>query len=893
MFTLPEHFDDNLAMIFNKSVFFWQKQGIKNYEIEHLLYSLIKEKNETILKVFEKFSINPDIISNSIMDGSFFKDYSSTIQDPTNVSMSSNLKFSPSFVEVATQAFISVSASNPLNTVISTDCMVLNICISEASRLRNYFDNLGISSDVLKDFIINIEDVDIEDAIDSLLNKDDDIMGSSSGDTATDTLDPNPNGKKHKPERAKNISTSDRSVMNLFCTNMLDDVKNGKIGPVIGREKEVEMIEEILCRKNKRNALLLGDPGTGKTCLVEKLAIEMYNGNVPLELRNKRLFSFNVNSIVSGTRYRGDFEERMKAMMDEIVEKKDVILSIDEFHMIIGAGGNSNNDMSNILKPALARGDMQIIACCTTEEYSRFILKDKALERRFQIIQIDEPNEEESKLILQGLRHSYEDYHRVSISDNAIDAAIRYSKQYMPARYAPDKCIDLIDIAGARTKMKSKEFPDDIKQLQKQLSEIHEKMDGAAKAGRIDVSKKYKEKAIKLESKIKEKEDVYIKSLEDNKPTITEEDIANVVSRLTDIPTDKISQSNADKLLKLEEVIKEKLVGQDEAVSSVCKCIRRNMSGLKDPKKPIGVFLFAGGTGCGKTELCRCLATELFGKEANLLKFDMSAYSENIDVSKLLGSSPGFVGYEEGGKLTEAVRKTPYSIVLLDEIEKAHKDIYNIFLSIFEDGEITDAKGRTVYFNNAIIIMTSNIGAEEAFNSKGDIGFNKLDSKEEADNKEYERAIKIMKKECENHFTPEFLNRIDNIIFFNKLSHDSLMKITDLQIGKLNERIKHRNIKIVITDSLRERIIEKGYDPKYGARPINRAIQEILGDYMAEKLLKKEIDDGMEVEFDYDKDKEEVTHKVLKEIHNNDSNQSINFSFEDDEFSKLIKENLK
>ena len=908
MFTMTEHFDDRLSMYLTKSVFFWKNNNVKKYEIEHLLHTFITENVDTVIKTFNNFNVNPNDIKEAIEDGSFFKDYNSTIQESAEASQS-GIKFAPSFVEVSTQAFISVHASNPLDTIITTDCMFLNMCISEASKLKDYFDRLGVSSEVLKDYIINLDDIDFEDAIDQLLNKDDDIAGGSSGDTGTDTLDPNPKGKKHKSVKAKNISTKDRSVLNLFGHNLLDDIKNGKIGPVIGRDKEVDMLQEILCRKNKRNALLLGDPGVGKTAIINALAQQIYNGNVPLPLRNKRLFTFDVNSIVSGTRYRGDFEERMKAMMDEIIEKQDVILFIDEFHMIIGAGGNSNSDMSNILKPALANGDVQVIGCTTEKEFSKYI-KDGALERRFQIIHVNEPNEEETTLILNGLRKLYEDYHMITITDKAINAAIRYGKQYIPARFAPDKTIDLIDIAGARTKMRTKVFPEEIKALKKQLEDLNSKMDEAAKVGRTDISRKYKEQSYELTAKIKDEEERYIKSIENDPVCITDTDIAEVVAKLTDIPTDKIAQSDADRLLNLENQIQEKIVGQDKAINSICRCIRRNMSGLRDPKKPIGVFLFMGPTGVGKSELTKNIAIEIFGKESNLIKLNMSEYSEKIDVTKITGSGPGFVGYGDSNALTDKVQKNPYSVLLLDEIEKAHKDIYNLFLQIMEDGELVDGTGKKAYFNNCIIIMTSNIGAEKAYNSKGAMGFSKLETKEEKENRDFERISNIMKKECENHFTPEFLNRIDEIISFNKLSHDDLIKIVDLQIDKLNKRLEHRNIKIIITDNLRERIIEKGYNPKYGARPVNRAIQEILGDYMADRLLRKEFDDGMEIEFDFNKEKNEVTHKILKQQKVDDevvgcdnsnsgtsssvSDLSMNSFFDgDDEFSKMMKEELK
>ena len=851
MFDLPEHFNDELSMYFAKSLQYWKNtKNVKVYEIEYLLHTFIVENVNIVNDFFNHFNIDIDEIVNNIESGDLVSNSTST--DESKI-------FGSSFIDTAKAAFIGVHASNPLETVISVDNMFLTMCTDSNNKLYYYLRDLGLSNKVIEDYIFNNSE-DISDALDNILNKDDDIFGSS-GDSGMDTLDPNPNAKKHKTKKfSKN---NDRSIISLFATNMLDEVKEGKIGNIIGRNKEIDMLQEILCRKTKRNALLLGDPGVGKTAIVEGLALAMVNGDVPLPLRNKRLYNFNVNSIVSGTRFRGDFEERLKGLMDEINEAGDIILFIDEFHMVIGTGGNSNNDMSNILKPALANGTLQLIGATTDDEFEKYIAKDKALERRFQNIHVNEPNDKDTKEILLGLKNSFEEYHMVNYSEDALDAAIRYGKQYLPTRFAPDKTIDLIDIAGAKTKMRTKIFPDDIKTLQKELEKIREKKDEVASKGNLIASKKYKEKEDKLLNTIKEKEDKYLKEIEDSKVTITENEIAEVVSRLTDIPTSKISQSDADRLLNLEDIIHQKIVGQDKAVETICKCIRRNMSGLRDPKKPIGVFLLIGPTGTGKSELSKNIATEIFGKESNLVKLNMSEYSERIDTSKILGAQPGYVGYDDHNALTDKIRKTPYSVLLLDEIEKAHKDIYNLFLQVFEDGELVDGQGRKAYFNNCIIIMTSNIGAEKAYSSNV-MGFDKTDNKEDKEKIDFERINSIMKKECEHHFSPEFLNRIDDIIIFERLNHDQLLKIIDLMMDKLNKRIKHRGIKILLNNNTKKHIIDKGYDPKYGARPINRAIKEIVEDYMANKLLTKEINDNTTIELDYNKEKEKISHVVVK-----------------------------
>ena len=756
-----------------------------------------------------------------------------------------------------------------MNVEINKDALFLTMCISQASKLSSYFESNGIEPDVVKEYILSLDDTDIEDNLGNIVNKQDDIKGEGGSESAVDTLEPPTpeelaSGKIQNPK--KSTTPNNQSVLNYFGTNLLEEVKKGKIGNIIGRDKEIEILMEVLCRKTKRNCLLLGDPGVGKTAIVEGLAVEMYHGRVPLPLKDKLLYSLDVTTLVAGTRYRGDFEERLKALINEVKKNKNIILFIDEIHMIIGSGGNvGGGDLANIIKPELARGEIQVIGCTTQDEYQKYFLEDGALERRFQTLQVDEPSIENSIEILKGLRNSYEDFHNVTYTDTALESAVRYSKMYMPERFLPDKCIDLVDMAGARSKMRTRDLPDDILKLKEQVEAIRQKKLDASRSPKRELREKarqYHEQEAKLEAKLLQLENDYYSSLEDENVTITDNEIAEVISRITDIPTDKITQDDADRLLNLENVIKVNLVGQDQAVATVCKAIRRAQSGLRDTKKPIGSFLFAGPTGVGKTELARQLAIELFGKEANLLKFDMSEYSEKFDVSKLLGSAPGFIGYESGGKLTEAVRKTPYCVLLFDEIEKAHKDIYNIFLQILDDGVVTDAKGRKVYFNNCIIIMTSNIGAQKAYENSS-IGFSKAKSKDDVAKEKIEQIRSIIKKEVELYFRPEFLNRLDNIVIFNGLDHDSISVIVDLAINKLNKRIEHRDIVIKITDNMRDHIIEKGYNHKYGARPINRAIAEIIEDYMAERLLKKGFKDGMTIEFDYVDGK--IEHKILEE----------------------------
>lgn len=867
MINLLDQADDELKGLLQYSIEYWKQKQLKEFRIEHLLHTFIIKKIPIVYKVFEYFNIDINNLKKEIENNTFNYNYKLNSNEKINIG---SIVFDSSLIDCMADAFVYVKNNNYMNVEINKDALFLTMCISQASKLSSYFESNGIEPDVVKEYILTLDDTNIEDNLDNIVNKQDDIKGEGGSESAVDTLEPPTpeelaSGKVNPPKR-NTSNNNQQSVLNYFGTNLLEEVKKGKIGNITGRDKEIEILMEVLCRKNKRNCLLLGDPGVGKTAIVEGLAVEMYHGRVPLPLKDKLLYSLDITSIVSGTRYRGDFEERLKALITEVKKNGNIILFIDEIHMILGAGGNvGGGDMANILKPELARGEIQVIGCTTQDEYQKYFMNDGALERRFQTLQVDEPSVEYAEEILRGLRNSYEDFHNVTYTDEALESAVRYSKMYMPERFLPDKSIDIMDMAGAHSKLRTRDLPNDILKLQEEVNKIRQKKLEASRSPKREIREKarqYHEQESKLEAKLLQMENDYYSTLEDEEVIITDTEIAQVISRITDIPTDKITMDDADRLLNLEDSIKKNLVGQDDAVLTVCKAIRRSQSGIRDPKKPIGSFLFMGATGTGKTELCRQLAIELFGKETNLLKFDMSEYSEKFDVSKLLGSAPGFIGYESGGNLTEGVRKTPYSIVLFDEIEKAHKDIANIFLQILDDGVVTDAKGRKVYFNNCIIVMTSNIGAQKAYESEA-IGFSKAKSKDAADAEKFEMIKSIMKKECEHFFRPELLNRLDDIIVFNRLDHDSIAIIIDLAIKKLNERMKHRDITITITDKMRDHIIDKGYSLKFGARPINRAIASIIGDYMAEKLLKKEFTDGMTIEFDYTDDK--VTHKILEE----------------------------
>lgn len=860
-----------------KTFQFWRDKNVRACGVEHFLYILITNKHKSVMDVLSHFKIDTDVIIKDIENNTFGKKVIGGKRDEGQ--LMNGMTFTSEFADAVATAFMFINMEKMAYTkgadMLTVEHLFIGMATSDTSKLAAYLNERGITEEAIKSYMMNMGDCDIVDNyVKMTRNDDNDDSGVSNvGDSneATDTMerdleddnDSSSMGKGSSFTKTKGKSSTGRTpVLDQLCTNLTAYAAVGKIGPIIGRENEINIILEIMCRKNKRNAILLGDPGVGKTAIVEGVAIALYKGQVPYPLKNKKLYQLNVVDLVAGTRYRGDFEERMKHLMMELVNSKNVILFIDEIHTIMGAGNSTGGmDIGNTLKPALARGDIQVIGATTEDEYSKYFMKDGALERRFQSIHIKEPDDNGAITILEGLKDTFQEYHSITIDDSAIEAAIRYSKQYMPNKFMPDKCIDLIDIAGAKTKMATMDVPDDITLMQDQLAEVIKKKIEAANKENFDTAAKYHKKETNLREKLLKREKQYYGSIEESKVTIDENNIADIISRLTGIPTDKLTENESEKLLNMENHIKERLIGQDPAVSSVCRAIRRARTDLHEKKKPIGSFLFMGPTGVGKTELARCLAIELFGKEDNIIKLDMTEYMERFDVSKLLGAPPGFVGYEEGGKLTEAVRKKPYSIVLFDEIEKAHPDVYNILLQILEDGVVTDAKGRQVFFNNCIIILTSNIGAEKAL-INNQIGF--IEDKEAVT---LDRIRSIIEKEAQMMFRPEFLNRLDDMIIFQSLKHEHLKVIVDQTMKKLNARITHRDIDISITENMRERIIEVGYDPKYGARPIKRAIQSLVEDYVADKLLRNEIKNHMSIELDYDKDKKEVIHSITRDEH--------------------------
>ncbi|KYZ75601.1 ATP-dependent Clp protease ATP-binding subunit ClpC [Anaerosporomusa subterranea] len=610
----------------------------------------------------------------------------------------------------------------------------------------------------------------------------------------------------------------------------------GKIDPVIGRESEIERVIQILSRRTKNNPVLIGEPGVGKTAIAEGLAQKIIDGQVPDALRDKRVVSLNMASIVAGSKYRGEFEERLKKVMDEISQSGSIILFIDELHTLIGAGAAEGAiDAANILKPALARGELQVIGATTLDEYKKHIEKDSALERRFQTVTVGEPSVEDAIKILKGLRDRYEAFHKATITDETIEAAVKLSSRYIADRFLPDKAIDLMDEAASRVRLQAFSTPPDLKDIERQLEKLAIEKESATKTQEFEKAAQLRdqERALREEFEQKQKE---WKQTGSGQITVTPDDIAYVVAAWTGIPVKKLAEEESDRLLKLEEVLHDRVVGQHEAVKAVARAVRRARSGLKDPKRPIGSFLFLGPTGVGKTELARALAQALFDDENAMIRLDMSEYMEKHTVSRLVGSPPGYVGYDEGGQLTDAVRRKPYSVILFDEIEKAHYDVFNILLQILEDGRLTDSQGRTVDFKNAVIIMTSNVGAKYLGKDSAALGF-LADMKKDDAVADKNRVLEDVKKT----FRPEFLNRIDEMIVFGSLSDDELKRITRFMLRDVANRLTENGISLEVSDSAVQELLKEGRDPAYGARPLRRAIQKLVEDPVAEMLLKREV----------------------------------------------------
>ena len=766
---------------------------------EHILYGLVKEGSGVASKVLQNQGIEPDMIIDEIV---------SLVGNDSPITQT--LGFTPRTKRVIENAFI--EARKLGYNYIGTEHILIGI-LREAD---------SIATRILLELNVNIPRLYGE--IVRVINEGEDFTSNEGGNN----------------NKGKN-SYNQTPTLNQFGEDLTKKAEEGKLDPIIGRKTEIERVIQILSRRTKNNPCLIGEPGVGKTAAVEGLAEKIVSGDVPETLKGKRVVTMDISGMVAGSKYRGDFEERIKKALEEAKKAGDVILFIDEIHTIVGAGAAEGAiDAANILKPLLARGEIRLIGATTLNEYRKYIEKDAALERRFSPVTINEPSEKDTIKILKGLRDKFEAHHGVEITDEAIEAAVKMSIRYINDRFLPDKAIDLIDEAASRAKLKTFTEPDSLKKLQEEIEKVESDKEEAVRIQKFEKAATLRDRQKELKEKYEKEQKKWQNKNDKTVANITEENVAEVISSWTGIPAKKITEDENVRLKNLEKTLHERVIGQDEAVEAVAKAIRRGRVGLKDPKRPIGSFLFLGPTGVGKTELSKALAESLFGDENAMIRIDMSEYMEPHSVSKLIGSPPGYVGFDEGGQLTEQIRRKPYSVILFDEIEKAHPDVMNMLLQILEDGRLTDSQGRTVNFKNTVIIMTSNIGAR-LITDKKTLGFSKSEKtdkeKEESSRKEYEDTKKEVMDALKKELRPEFINRIDEIIVFHKLTDNEISKIIDIMLKEVTTRLEAQKIKIELEPEVKELIASKGIDKNFGARPLRRTIQSVLEDRLAEEIL--------------------------------------------------------
>lgn len=775
---------------------------------EHVLIGLTKVKNGVAAKALEELGIVTEDIFEAVEE-----QVGRGNKKATSIYMTPRVKH---VLELAVQV-----ANRMNHNYVGTEHILLGLLS----------DGGGVAVGILR--AMNIRTDDIVEAIRH-------ILGSSS------------NGDDGRQEGANN--NGDLGDLTDFATDLNESAKQGKIDPVIGRDTEIQRVIQILSRRTKNNPVLIGEPGVGKTAIAEGLAQRIVTGNVPEILRNKRIISLSIGSMLAGAKYRGEFEERLKKAIDEVQQHDDMIIFIDEIHTLVGAGATEGAmDAANILKPALARGEFQVIGATTLDEYKKHIEKDAALERRFQPVQVGEPNEEDALEILKGLRDRYEAFHKAKITDEALKAAVSLSSRYITDRFLPDKAIDVVDEAASKVRMQVFSAAPDVKALEERLKVVKNEKEAAVTSQDFEKAAKLRDEEKTLVKDIDDKKSV-AKEESEQKLVVTEDDIAAVVAQWTGIPVAKIADEESQTLLHLEEELHKRVVGQDDAVTAVAKAVRRARAGLKDPKRPIGSFLFLGPTGVGKTELARALASSLFGDESAMIRLDMSEYMEKHTVSRLVGAPPGYVGYEEGGQLTDAVRRKPYSVILLDEVEKAHADFFNILLQVLDDGRLTDSQGRTVDFRNTVIIMTSNLGAKALHKNSSELGFLAPKKSESSTNQsnsiDFKEAKKSVMDAVKRHFRPEFLNRIDEMIVFRPLTEEDLKHIVSILMSDVTKRLKERELQLEITSEAMQLLVKEGSDFTMGARPLKRAIQRLIEDPVSDLILKGDVTEGKTIKVD-------------------------------------------
>ena len=771
---------------------------------EHLLLGLIKAEGSLASSILIDNDVTDEKITNLVYQ---------LIAPDSNISVKEPAGYTPRVRRILENA--SKEAIRFKSELIGTEHILISIIKETESVAARLLNTIGVS--IKKMYV--------------------DILVAMGEDTNAYKEDFQ-NGKVRNKDRRTT------QTLNQYSRDLTQLAREGKLDPVIGREEEIKRVIQILSRRTKNKPCLIGEPGVGKTAIAEGLAAKIVEGSVPDNIKNKRLLTLDLSGMVAGSKYRGEFEERIKRVINEVKNDGNVLLFLDELHTIIGAGGAEGAiDASNILKPSLARGEIQLIGATTIEEYRKYIEKDAALERRFQSVKVEEPGIEETVGILKGLRSRYEQHHQVTITDDAIKAAVKLSERYINDRFLPDKAIDLIDEAASKARLKSYTMPDEITKIEEQLNKLENEKEEAVKSEAFEEAGEIKKKQARKKARLEKLKQKWEDDKNSSNIIVGEDEVADVVSAWTRIPVQRIAQAETERLIKLEETLHNRVIGQDEAVTAIAKAIRRGRVGLKDPNRPIGSFLFLGPTGVGKTELSKALADAMFGTESALIRVDMSEFMEKHTVSKLIGSPPGYVGYDEGGQLSEKVRRNPYSVILFDEVEKAHPDVFNVLLQVLDDGHITDSTGRVVDFKNTVIIMTSNAGAENIVAPKT-LGF--ATATDEKQNHENMKS-KVM-DEVKRIFKPEFINRIDEIIVFHMLNKEQIAKIVDIMINTVNKRtLEQMKISIELDDEAKKYIVEKGYDEKYGARPLRRTIQNEIEDNIAEKILEGKIKEGNKV----------------------------------------------
>ncbi|MDU0371723.1 ATP-dependent Clp protease ATP-binding subunit [Hymenobacter endophyticus] len=812
---------------------------------EHLLLGMIREGEGTAIGLLKKLGVSVEELKYALEQAT-----RNTATQGTSITGSIPLTKQTEKVLKITYLEAKIFKSE----IIGTEHLLLSILRDE--------DN--ISSQILSKFNVNYESV--RDSLDYHGNTaNNPTSGPEADDDDNDRLfggsGQGRSGAGAGAAPKKGNEKSRTPVLDNFGRDLTKLAEEDKLDPIVGREKEIERVAQILSRRKKNNPILIGEPGVGKTAIAEGLALRIIQKKVSRVLFGKRVVTLDLASLVAGTKYRGQFEERMKAVMNELEKSPDVILFIDELHTIVGAGGASGSlDASNMFKPALARGEIQCIGATTLDEYRQYIEKDGALARRFQMVMVDPTTPEETIEILNNIKDKYQDHHHVVYTDKAIEACVKLSDRYMSDRFLPDKAIDILDEAGARVHINNIVVPEDILKLEEQIENIKGEKNRVVKSQKYEEAAKLRDTEKKLIDQLDSAKRDWEEETKKKRYTVKEENVAEVIAMMTGIPVSRVAQKESSKLLNMGEELKGKVIGQDKAIKQLVKAIQRTRVGLKDPKKPIGSFVFLGPTGVGKTELAKVLATYLFDKEDSLVRIDMSEYMEKFSISRLVGAPPGYVGYEEGGQLTEKIRRKPYSVILLDEIEKAHPDVYNLLLQVLDDGILTDGLGRKVDFRNTIIIMTSNIGARDLQDFGAGIGFGTKARQENMDELTKGTITNALRKT----FSPEFLNRLDDVIVFNSLEKADIHKIIDISLSKLLGRIQTLGYRVELTDAAKDFVAEKGYDPKYGARPLNRAIQKYIEDPIAEEILKAEIAQGDVITADYTAGAEELTFSVSK-----------------------------